>query len=183
MVGAEDAREGFMKRHSNSADFTKKPGTKKIKSSEFGKQKTKEPKIIITLARDETEQKKTTENHNELKPVSDEVQSPLLDFSPSKSHIPGIFRKKSTHANDFVTTTAQIRHRQSLTRGLGMKVTKNESGRLLNIIANQALFGKQQDVSKTFFEALVRDISPLDMNITCRKKLMKRRWKERGRII
>lgn len=160
---AEEGKEGFFTKrfHSNSADFSKKLGHKKTRSSEFGKQKTKEPKIIITLARDDIEHKKTTENgNNELKAgVNDEIQSPLIEYSPTKSHIPGIFRKRSTRISDFVATTAQIRHRQSLTRSTSLKITKNETGRLLNIIANQALFGKQSDVSRTFFEALVIDIS------------------------
>lgn len=170
MHDTEEARDGFAKRvHSNSADFSKKvPHEKKTRSSEFGKQKTKEPKIIITLARDETENKKTTEQHpTEMKPPSDEIQSPLLDISPGKSHIPGIFRKRSTHVNDFITTTAQIRHRQSLTRSASLKPSKNESGRLLNIIANQALFGKQTDVSKTFLDALVTSPAIFAFGLTC----------------
>ena len=76
---------------------------------------------------------------------------PKLD---KKGTLPGIFKKKSMK-NPMILTVEQIRHRQSLTRPSTLKSAKIESGRLLSIVAKQALFGKHNDSSKAFLVALV----------------------------
>jgi len=66
-------------------------------------------------------------------------------------------------------TVEQIRHRQSLTRQSTMKTSKVETGRLLSIVAKQALFGKHHDTSKAFLTALVKiDFCFLKINLLSR---------------
>ena len=134
--------------HSNSADLAKqKKNVKKARSSDFFRKK-KEPKIIITPAVEDRENKdnrKSVDSPPEIKSIQ-EIPSPAPLLS-GKSHIPGIFRRKTAKQKDLNDTVAQIRQRQSLTRSASMKALNIETGKLQNVIANQALFGKNQEIS------------------------------------
>lgn len=151
--------------HSNSEDLhVNRPRGEngfERKASIFKKRK--EPKIIITPAREDedkseksdiSEIKKSQEDIPEVKSFQ-EVGSNQEIKDEKKSPLQGIFRKKSVK-NPMTLTVAQIRHRQSLTRQSTMKSSKIETGRLLSIVAKQALFGKHNDTSKAFHTALVK---------------------------
>jgi len=151
--------------HSNSEDLhvnrTRGENAFERKASIFKKRK--EPKIIITPAREDedksdksdiSEIKKSNEDIPEVRSIQEVGSNPEIT-DEKKSPLQGIFRKKSIK-NPMRLTVEQIRHRQSLTRQTTMKTTKVESGRLLNIVAKQALFGKHNDTSKAFLAALVK---------------------------
>jgi hypothetical protein len=137
--------------HSNSADLGKEKAIKNKRSSEFFKRK-KEPKIIITPAQDDRENRKSVDSPPEIKSIL-EIPSPVPQAA--KSHIPGIFRRKTAKQKDLIDTVKQIRHRQSLTRSTSMRALNIETGKLLNVIAHQAMFGKNPEISKVFLTALV----------------------------
>lgn len=154
-----DENKPILYQHANSVDSKTQlaeGSLKKEKSNSlFGRKK--EPKIIITPAKEEKDAKNVaTPDINQPENRSlNEITSPTLPpLSRKKSHLGGIFRKK-TDVNQTKNTAALIRHRQSLTRSASIKIFKAETGRLLSIIANQALFGKNADISKIFHEALV----------------------------
>ena len=79
----------------------------------------------------------------------------LMTPKASSSPISRMLRKKSAKKDTLTITTEGIRNRQSLTRQMSQRIMKSESGRLVSIMAKQALFGRSSEVSKTFMLALV----------------------------
>lgn len=172
--------------HSNSADLAKQQKTvAKTRSSDFFKKK-KEPKIIITPAQEDADKRKSLLDNMPADPAEaksiksiksiQEIASPAV-AQPGKSHIPGIFRRKTAKQKEIINTVAQIRHRQSLTRSTSIRALNLETGKLQNVIANQALFGKNQEVSKTFLGALV-EILLFFYSKLYRKKSTQKLWRK-----
>lgn len=170
--------------HSNSEDLhvNRQRNPFERKASIFKRKK--QPQIIITPAREEDEDKsdkseiseikKSQEDLPEVKSVQSiqEVPPPKLD---RKGTLQGIFRKKTTK-NPMLLTVEKIRHRQSLTRQSTLKGSKIESGRLLSIVAKQALFGKHPDSTKAFLTAL-KKVNPKALDRARIDHLMKRKKK------
>ena len=100
--------------------------------------------------------KRSSDLHSDQKSNGDSyfpesATTPKISSSP----IAKLLRKKSTKRDVLAATTQNIKHRQSLTRQMSQRIMKSESGRLVNIMAKQALFGRPNEVSKTFKLALV----------------------------
>jgi len=177
--------EDLLLHHSNSEDLNKTRkktvGSSLERSSSIFRKK-KEPKIIITPAKEESEIKKSISDVPEIKSISEVGSNTQIDQQKAKSHVPGIFRKKSKK-NPTMKTAAHIRHRQSLTRPTPLKTVKVETGRLLSIIAKQALFGKQSEASKAFLTALVNSPNNINIKICHRKRSMLKLLKKQNKSI